>query len=363
MKFHVATACPRPRPGRAGDALQGAGRQRVFALAVAACLTAGAGIAIAEPPVLVSREGTLGVRAPDGSRVTAPLAAGLTLHALAPLRGDDWVAAGVRDGSTLVLLRNDRTGTADSPGVARVPAPESGGGVAASPVPLSDGEGGLVGLAWLAGASPRSLEVRFAPALDRGRGSWGATETVAAAAAGSQLALSGAVLADGSALLVWSAFDGEDDEILWSRRDEGRWSEPATLGGGNRVPDITPAVAAVGEGAVAAWSRFDGGEYRLVISRWTGEGWSPPEPAGPPGSLYPTLLAGDEGAVLAYRDARRRAWTALRLESTARITARAFLPVSEAGADPVLLGSGAEGVRFVDPATEKPTTVPWEQLP
>lgn len=325
-------------------------------------LALGAGSAAAEPPALLSRQGELGVRTAAGERVATRLADGVGLHAVAPLPGDGWIAAGVRDGSTLVLLRDGAGGGSAEGAVERIPAPESRGRLAASPVPLIAGErGGLLGIAWLGGESPRSLEVRFAPAL--GPGDWGETETVAGPGPGSQLALSGGVLADGSAMLVWSAFDGEDDEILWSHREAGRWSAPAPLGGGNRVPDITPVVAPLGDGAVAAWSRFDGGEYRLVLSRWTGNGWSAAEPAGPPGSLYPTVLPHEEGALLGYRDARRGAWTALRLDPAGRVTARASLPASEPGIDPVLLGASEDGVRFLVPGTSEPARAPWHPLP
>jgi len=221
--------------------------------------------------------------------------------------------------------------------------PEAGGPLVASPTPLvSDGE--LLGLAWLAGDVPGRLTVRFAPwiggaTLPGAGGEWGASELVAGPAPGSQLALAGAALAGGSAVLVWSAFDGEDDEILWSVRTAGRWSEPARLAADDAVPDVTPAVAALDDGAIAAWSRYDGSEYRLVAARWTGEAWTAPEPLAGPGSLFPSFHPGRGGPLLLYRDARRQGWAALRLDRAGRPTARAFLGESPSGPPPVLLAA------------------------
>lgn len=270
-----------------------------------------------------------------------------------------WILSGVIRGegrAEILLLERDAVGDLRS-----LPIPELEAGTEIrDPIPLIGADGDLRGLVWLEGSDRRSLGVRHAAWTGS---SWEASRALAAPGPGSQLALDAARLSDGSHLLVWSRFDGEDDEILWSRREGGRWSAPTPLGAGNRVPDITPAVAPLGDGAVAAWSRFDRGEYRLFVSRWSGDGWSAPEPAGPPGSLYPTLLAQDDGAVLAYRDARRRTWTALHLDLAGRVTARASLPDSEAASGPVLLDADAQGVRYVDPGTGEPAVAPWQALP
>ena len=302
----------------------------------------------AEPaPALVSGRGELRVATPDGETFRAALPEGVAVHAVAGLDGRAWLAAGSRagagEGSALVLFRGEGAEAE------RMAAPEAGGPLVASPTPLvADGE--LLGLAWLAGDAPDRLTVRFAPwvggaTLPGAGGEWGENELVAGPAAGSQLALAGAALAGGSAVLVWSAFDGEDDEILWSVRSSGRWSEPARLGADNAVPDVTPAVAALGalgpggEAAIAAWSRYDGSEYRLVAARWTGEAWTAPEPLAGPGSLFPSFHPGRGGPLLLYRDARRQGWAALRLDRAGRPTARAFLGESPSGPPPALLAA------------------------
>lgn len=318
-------------------------------------------------PVLLSGRGELRVADPGGETLRAPLPEGVELSAVAPLGPDRWLAAGTRDGSALILARGE------GGEVRRVAAPEAGGALVASPVALASG-GELLGLAWLAGPDPQRLEVRFAPwtggglpgdPADERMSEWGAPEVVAGAAPGSQLALAGAVLRDGSALLVWSAHDGEDDEILWSLRSGSRWSETARLAGDNAVPDIVPAVAPLGEGALAAWSRFDGREYRLVTSRWTGDGWSAPEAAAPPGSLYPTLRAAGDGATLLYLDARRRGWAALRLDAGGRVTGRAVLDglATEGDGAPAVLEASAEGLVLASPGDGEPVTVRWQPQP
>jgi hypothetical protein len=167
--------------------------------------------------------------------------------------------------------------------------------------------GRLVGLAWLEGDSLARLGV-WAAAWDGSR--WHDLEQVAPPGAGSQLALAGAVLADGSWLLCWSAFDGGDDEVVWSRRGGGRWSPPLPLAGGDGVPDVTPAVRPLGAGAELVWSRFRDGEYHLVASRLDSAGWSAPQDLGARGTLYPSW----EGESLLFRDARRGAWVVARLD-------------------------------------------------
>ncbi len=312
-----------------------------------------AGTEETEPAALVSGRGALRVATAGGAAFQAQLPDGVQISALASLAGDRWVAAGVRGGSTLLLFRGG-SGTAE-----RASAPGAGGRLAAWPVPLAH-DGRLLGLAWLAGASPRRMAVRFAPWQGD---AWGPTETVAGPAPGTQIALQGTVLSDGSALLVWSAFDGQDDEVFWSRSAGGRWSEPQRLAEDNRVPDITPVVAPLGDGALVAWSRYQDGEYRLVTSRLGADGWSRPEPAGPPGSLYPALTASGDGLLLAYRNARAGDWSVLELDATARPRARAVVRDAPSGERPVVLGAGRDGVRLIPGPKAAAETVAWQPLP
>lgn len=325
-------------------------------------LGATAGSAAAAEPgaaALTSGRGELRVAIAGQEAYRAPLEADVRFDTVAPLDDDRWVAAGVRGGSALLLVRGE--GSAAE----RLSVPETAGRLVASPVPLTD-DGDLVGLAWLAGDDPRRLTVRFAR-WEGGSpvGSWGETERVAGPARGSQTALSGTVLRDGSALLVWSAFDGEDDEVLWSRLSGNRWSAPRLIAAGNRVPDVTPVVAGLGDGAVAAWSRYRRGEYHLVTARWTGSGegsWTEAEVTGPPGSVRPELRSEGEQALLLYRDARRQGWTVLRLDAAGRVAARAFVDLSSPETAPTLVASDRDGVDLGMPRGPV-RRVRWQPLP
>ena len=172
--------------------------------------------------------------------------------------------------------------------------------------------GRLVGLAWLAGAGVRETAV-WASAwsgLD-----WSQPELVSPVGPGTQIAIDGAVLADGSWLLVWSAYDGNDDEILWSRRVAGRWSVPAVVHEPNETPDITPAVVATGRGALATWNWWDGGTYRVRLARFEDRGWRELEFSSPAGAVDPGLTAEGDGALLLYRTVVPSTWMLQELDS------------------------------------------------
>jgi hypothetical protein len=192
----------------------------------------------------------------------------------------------------------------------------------ARPQPLVDA-GRLVGLAWLEGSDASALGVRVAEWNGSG---FSPARWVAPPADGSQLALSAAVLADGSWLLVWSAFDGRDDEIVWSRHDGSSWSEPARLHPANAVPDITPVVAATSRGAVAAWSRYDGGAYRGRVMRFDADsGWHDEERLGAAGSVFPFFVADEAtgGPVLVFREGVEGRWELIELDGGGGVRSRA----------------------------------------
>lgn len=195
-------------------------------------------------------------------------------------------------------------------------------------VPIASADGALSGLAWLEGADRQSYAVVFS---DWDGARWSEPKTVAPAAPGSQLALAGTTLADGSRLLLWSRFDGHDDEVVAARFAEGEWSPAVALDADNRVPDITPSLVAVPGGALAAWSRYDGHDYRVMISRFDGEKWSVPAWAGPAGSTFPQLAkwapgaadgsplrGGNPSAWLTFASARPRGWSLVELDRAGR---------------------------------------------
>jgi len=238
--------------------------------------------------------------------------------------GSSWMVAGVRPaaagGQQIWLRRGDR---------------ESALGPDSPPQPMADEpvivtrETRLEGVAWLEGRDRQHLAVRYAAADGDGLAS---PVTVAPPGPGSQLALAAATLADGRTLLVWSGFDGHDDEI-WAAIGDGKsWSSPQRVASDNDVPDITPDVVAVAGGALVAWNRFDGREYELVVARFDGRQFSTPERLGEPGSLYPSFERSDDGRLaILFRDARRSTWSAVELSSRGkggRVT-RAALPAAE----------------------------------
>lgn len=252
-----------------------------------------------------------------GTRRRITVAEGTRLSAIRQL-DNGWIAAGsisLDRVSDLVLIR--QLGPVQE--AISAPLGETAR-LRLNPEPLVE-SGELVGVAWLEGDDGEANAVR---AASWNGGYWGAIETVAPAVHEAQLALSSAVLDDGSWLLVWAAYQEGDDDIFWSRRHGGRWSEPQTLHTDNDVPDIVPAVAAVPGGALAAWSWFAGDSYRLMMARFDGAGWLDTGFLGEKGSLHPSLVQTDVGARLLYRTSEPDTWTLLDLAFDGRVERRAI---------------------------------------
>ena len=163
------------------------------------------------------------------------------------------------------------------------------------------------------------------------------------------MALAGAVLEDGSWLLVWTGFDGEDDETLFSHKVQGIWSTPELVHADNQVPDITPALVALSDGAVAAWSWFDGGDYRIKTARFDGQDWTVNEAIGGKGSVYPTLVSTELGAQLLFHSVSPEAWTVVEVDATGLLSRITSLPKSTRSR-PLLLDPTADEVRFAWPS-------------
>jgi len=216
-----------------------------------------------------------------------------------------WLLAGSRaegEGRRALVLFRGGQGEPEE-----LPLPERSSRLRTWPSLLVD-RGRLAGLVWLEGSDSASLGVRAAKWEGQ---SFSSPQWISAPARGSQLALSTSVLADGSWLVVWSAFDGEDDEILSSQRVGEVWTAPLRVHRGNHVPDITPVVAATATGAVAAWSRYDGAHYRLRLSRFRKGAWMDERSLGGDGSVFP-FFVGDEAGnkpVLVYATVSDGTWT------------------------------------------------------
>lgn len=322
---------------------------------------AAAGLCLALPaaaarPVAVTEGGNVRVVVGE-TTVALPATAGLAIDNLAG-SAEGWVAAGTIADAGFAVFAGD---LADA---RRLPAPPHGrAALRQEPLPLLDDAGGLAGLAWLEGETARSLAVRFA-AWD-GTG-WQPPVTVSAPGPGTQIALAAAALADGTLLLAWSAFDGSDDEVMWSAWDGRAWSRPARLAADNAVPDITPALAAADGGALAAWSRFDGTTYRVVAARFAEGRWSAPRTVAPGGSLYPGFEPAPAGQAAAaprllVRTAAPRGWMVVELDREGSAQRAAFVAAAE-GERPVLLPSAAGGEVTLDwPGRDLPArSAAWE---
>lgn len=269
--------------------------------------------------VFLSNGSTALIQIDGGAYLTLPISIDGTYRDLAGLPGQ-WILSGElsqADGSSelFILYGDDEQWSRHTvPGGRRFSRTR--------PQLLTD-ERELGGLVWLEGVESGSLGVRFSRWTDHG---WTAPEWISEPDTGSQLGLSALVLADGTWLAVWSAFDGQDDEVLYSSLKFGRWSPPQRISINNAVPDITPTLAPTAFGAIVAWSRYDGNDYRIRISsfdgsRWGGESW-----LGEAGSLFPTFLfdGGDFGAgsKLLFQTVSTSAWSVVDFGSRGQLTSR-----------------------------------------
>jgi hypothetical protein len=195
------------------------------------------------------------------------------------------------------------------------------------------GDNEVKALAWLADEAGRGAVHAVVWTGD----SWSSPEQVAPAGVGSQLALRAGTDSGGHAVLAWSSFDGEDNEILWSRHDGSRWSAPQRVGGNDKVPDVTPSLGTVDGVLTLAWSEWDGSTYRLRLARFEGDGWDELASLPERGASTPRFEA---DGILVYRDGTSRDWVARELDSSGNTRALAkFAQVGDA-ARPTVLADG-----------------------
>jgi hypothetical protein len=329
-----------------------------------------ASLAHAAPPELElvqpvqSKKGVLLVNSPHLATVERPTAetqeislrAGERLTEIAETRRG-WVAAGVR--ATKRGRRELMVVMEDAAGVERLVAPSrQKKRLRILPTLFVDKEE-LSGVAWLEGDDIQSLTVRFA---DWNGADWGPVKKVSRPARGSQTGLVGTVLADGSHLLVWSVYDGSDDEIVWSRRRGSRWTRPKRLTANNRTPDTMPAVVSIGSGALAVWSHFDGDDYKLMSARFDGRRWKRPELIGPAGSFDPRFVGLETGLFLTYKNAWPSGWSVLEIGTGGDPKRRAVVQ-QRPDNRPALARPGSREVTLLWPREDGVHTVEWERLP
>ncbi len=344
-----------------------------FAIVVSALLfLAGwAGAEVSRPLLLPAQDGAR-LQLASGERISLPVPQGAEMTtALAIAEG--WIAAGVYPiAAGPIAAGPDSSGrseifllTGDESAVTELPPPAGrASALRRQPLPLIE-RGHLAGLLWLEGDSRTSFGVRFAAWNGAG---WSPPQTVAAPGPGSQLALTAARLADGTWLAAWSAFDGGDDEIVWSRRGRnGVWSPARRAAAGNQVPDVTPALTATREGALLAWSRFEDGEYRVVVSRFRNGingTWSKPELAGPAGSLVPSFEPAPEGRIwMLYRNAVPRGWTVAELDGQGRPVRQAAVKTGTAATERPVVQATGNGLALAWPGRGERLSTRWERVP
>ena len=281
---------------------------------------------------------------PGGRSVSLTLPPRSEVSALAEL-GRGWMAAGSALGEdgrrTLFLLSSE--------GAVAAPAGQEGAERRGAVFFVEDGV--LQGMAWLEGNDDRSLAVRSA---EWNGHAWKAVEPISKPGPGSQLGLAAAVLSDGSWLLAWSAYDGEDHEIVWSRRTAEGWSAARPVSKGNAVPDITPALTATG---LLAWSRYDGENYRLQLARFEAGSWKDERAVAPSGSFHPSF----QGSLLLYQTALPRSWSVVELSPSGKVVRRASA-LSALTERPVL-SEDEDGLRLRWPGSRWEAPARWERKP
>ncbi len=205
-----------------------------------------------------------------------------------PLSSSTWMQAIERLGSTASSAQDDSgwiaTGTTEyargrritlkastGGGTQTLPSPPSvNGSIAWWPLPIVH-HAQLVGLAWLEGDRLDRLAV---VAASWNQGQWSQPVVVSPTGIGSQAGLAATVLDNGTWILAWTRFDGQDDEVVWASGDGFKFRRPTPLHRGNGVADILPSLAANGNQATAAWSREDGDRYILEMTHFDGQRWS-----------------------------------------------------------------------------------------
>lgn len=203
------------------------------------------------------------------------------------------------------------------------------------PTPLL-AAGTLRGLAWF--RQPKNGDARAASlvvAPFNGR-RFGRPKVISPQGPGSQLALAAAPLGAREWVLAWSRFDGQDDEIAWSRGTPGgSWSK-VQIATANEVPDITPTLAAHDGGVMLSWARFESGNYRVAVSRFEDGRFAASLSVGAAGSVFPSFLPKGSGrseeTFLLYRTARPRGWEVAEIDRVGQVMRRAAIS-GEVGAN------------------------------
>ena len=76
--------------------------------------------------------------------------------------------------------------------------------------------------------------------------------------------------------MVWSGNDGvHNDEIYYSRFQDGKWQQPALVNQPNNVPDILPELNRDADGSRhVRWQGYRQNRYIELESSWSHQGWT-----------------------------------------------------------------------------------------
>lgn len=295
------------------------------------------------------------VTTPAGERTPTALPSDARVHGLVELT-DGWAMAATLptpEGQRATVLVAEDGHQRLLP---RLPGPAAA--LQERPSPLAI-DGQLRGLAWLEGDGYTGLAVRAAEWDGR---RWSGAETVALPDHGSQMALGAAVLGDGTPLLVWSRFDGEDDEVVYSVRDAAGWSPPRHIHAANDVPDILPRVVATGtSGALAAWSQLIDGHYRVLVSRFDGSRWGMPRRLPGRGATVAELRLEGSRALLLYQSTAPRAWMLGEIDRASALPMRIARTARGTEAAPAIDAGGGEAA-LIWPGTGRRVVAQWQEL-
>jgi len=288
-----------------------------------------------------------------GGEIRVELPPGASIRDLEPT-ADGWLAAGrlpTTNGTELLLIEGGKEG-ADL-----LPVPErTSGRYRGQPVLLLESQR-LVGLAWAEGNGPRELEIWASIWQD---GEWGPSELVSPKGPGSQVAPVGAVLEDGTWLLVWTGYDGNDGEIVASRRIGGHWTQPEPIHSANDVPDLLPDLLPIEGGALVVWSWYDGNDYRMKSARWLDGFWQEGEAFGAKGSGEAGLTRTGDRILLLYQSVEPASWTVMEL-NRAGVQVRLAVVPEGTNERPMLLVEDAGDSRLRWPTGEH--VLKWQDLP
>ncbi len=126
---------------------------------------------------------------------------------------------------------------------------------------IKSGDDNILGVAWIEGETLRKTRIVVSRLVD---GVLLAPRVISDIGPGSQTGLKAA--SNKETILVWSRFDGKDDEIFFSYSSDtlSDWTHPIPITN-NDTPDVLPFVISCKKGFTVLWNSFiDNGYYPML---------------------------------------------------------------------------------------------------